>query len=78
MAPSNQLVLDLLEQSSSGLRHAICALLSVIASTAKGVDYLTQAGMQIVEKVIKILKNEQSPTTAGTAAAATATGDAKQ
>jgi hypothetical protein len=39
--PSNQFVLDLLEMQNGGLRHAVCALLSVIASTAKGVDYLT-------------------------------------
>jgi len=38
-------VTDLLDLTSSGLRHAICALVSVVASTAKGVDYLTQAGM---------------------------------
>ena len=39
--PSNQFVLDLLEMQNGGLRHAVCALLSVIASTARGVDYLT-------------------------------------
>ncbi len=33
-------------------------MISVIASTARGVDYLTQAGLQIVEKVIRILKGE--------------------
>ena len=47
---------------SSGLRHAICALISVIASTSKGVEYLLQGGIQIVEKVIRILKGEM-PTT---------------
>lgn len=40
-APSNQFVIDLLDLQSSGLRHAICALISVLASTPKGVDYLT-------------------------------------
>jgi hypothetical protein len=54
----NHFVVDLLEVPSSGLRHAICALISVVASTGKGVEYLTQAGLHIVEKVVKILKGE--------------------
>lgn len=33
--------MDLLNIASHGLKHAICALISVIASTIKGVDYLT-------------------------------------
>jgi hypothetical protein len=43
---------------NGGLRHAICALISVIASTARGVDYLTQAGLHIIEKVVRIVKLE--------------------
>ncbi len=43
---------------NGGLRHAICALISVIASTPRGVDYLTQAGLQIIEKVVRIVKLE--------------------
>lgn len=39
--PTAQFVLDLLDMQNGGLRHAICALISVIASTARGVDYLT-------------------------------------
>jgi hypothetical protein len=53
--------MDLLEVQNGGLRHAICAMISVIASTTRGVDYLTQAGLQIVEKVVRILKGEVPP-----------------
>jgi hypothetical protein len=41
VAPMNNFVLDLLDNTTAGLRHAICAMISVVASTAKGVDYLT-------------------------------------
>ena len=50
--------MDLLNISSHGLKHAICALISVIASTIKGVDYLTQIDLAIAEKVIEILKEQ--------------------
>ncbi len=36
----NSFVLDLLAIKSHGLKHAICALISVIASTPQGVEYL--------------------------------------
>ena len=39
--------MDLLSISSHGLKHAICALISVFASTVKGVDYLTQVDLAI-------------------------------
>jgi hypothetical protein len=61
IAPTNQFVIDLLDIQNGGLRHAICAMISVIASTARGVDYLTQAGLSIVEKVIRIVKAEVPP-----------------
>lgn len=48
--------MDLLNINSHGLKHAICALISVIASTVKGVDYLTQTNLSIPEKVVEILK----------------------
>ena len=50
--------MDLLNINSHGLKHAICALISVIASTIKGVDYLTQIDLVIAEKVIEILKEQ--------------------
>lgn len=51
--------MDLLTINSHGLKHAICALISVIASTIKGVDYLTQIDLAITEKVIEILKEQE-------------------
>lgn len=33
-------LVELLQMDSSGLKHAVCALISVIASTVQGVDYL--------------------------------------
>jgi len=52
-------VLDLLNINSHGLKHAICALISVIASTPQGVDYLISKGMDVLERVISILKDQQ-------------------
>jgi hypothetical protein len=49
-------LLNISSQNAHGLKHAICALISVIASTIKGVDYLTQIDLSIAEKVIEILK----------------------
>ena len=56
---NNNFVMDLLNINSHGLKHAICALISVIASTIKGVDYLTQIDLVIAEKVIEILKEQE-------------------
>lgn len=50
-------MLDLLKIKSHGLKHAICALISVIASTPQGVAYLVEKGMSICEEVINILKD---------------------
>lgn len=47
--------LGILEINNSSLKHAITSLVSVIASTLKGVEYLTHKNkMQVVEKVIKV------------------------
>ena len=51
--------MDLLNINSHGLKHAICALISVIASTIKGVEYLIQTDLLIVEKVVEILKEQE-------------------
>jgi hypothetical protein len=51
--------MDLLNINSHGLKHAICALISVIASTVKGVDYLTLIDLSIAEKVVEILKEQE-------------------
>lgn len=47
--------LGILEINNSSLKHAITSLISVIASTLKGVEYLIHRNkMQIVEKIIKV------------------------
>lgn len=47
--------MGILEINNSSLKHAITSLISVIASTLKGVEYLSHKNkMQIVEKIIKV------------------------
>lgn len=54
-------VTHLLDINNQSLRHAITSLISVISSTLRGVEYLTFNGnMIIVEKVIKILKEQEN------------------
>lgn len=52
----NTFVLDLLNISTYSLRHAILSLISIIAATYKGVEYLTSNGFSIVDKIIEIMK----------------------
>jgi hypothetical protein len=56
---SNAFVMEILNINSHGLKHAICALISVIASTVKGVEYLTQIDLDVTDKVIEILKEQE-------------------
>ena len=56
---SNYFVLDLLNISSNSLRHALCALISVIVSTYKGVEYITENDNSILQKIIDILQDEE-------------------
>ncbi|CAD8056603.1 unnamed protein product [Paramecium sonneborni] len=54
-------VVHLLDINNQSLRHAITSLISVISSTLRGVEYLTQNGnMIIIEKIIKILKEQEN------------------
>lgn len=55
----NNFVLDLLDINSHALKHAICALISVISSTPQGVDYLIQVDMEIIRRTIDILKEQE-------------------
>ena len=41
---------------SLGLKHAICSLVSVVACTPAGVDYLTLHGTAVVKQVVEIIK----------------------
>lgn len=60
-------LVDLLQMDSSGLKHAVCALISVISSTVQGVDYLlvNQANAEeahydftILQKIIEIITRD--------------------
>lgn len=55
----NEFLMDLLEQArkSSALCHSILALLSVIVSTLKGVEYIVTNGFSVINRVIEILKD---------------------
>jgi hypothetical protein len=48
--------MELLEVNHKGLRHALLALISVIVSTLKGVEYLLTNDHMILVKIIEILK----------------------
>lgn len=41
---SNAFLIELIQIESVGLKHAICALISVVACTVGGVEYLTEFG----------------------------------
>ena len=56
---NNIFVLDLLYFQSHALKHALCALISVLASTLKGVEYLVQVDMGVMKRIIDILKEQE-------------------
>ena len=50
--------------NNHGLKHSLSALLSVIVSTAQGIQYITQTepnkmDLQILEKIVVILKEQE-------------------
>jgi len=51
---SNNFVIDLLSIQSYNLRHATLSLISIIAATYKGVEYLLSVNSSIVEKIIEV------------------------
>jgi hypothetical protein len=58
----NTFVLDLLSYHAYNLRHATLSLISIIAATYKGVEYLMTNGSTVVEKIIEIMKNQEDGT----------------
>ncbi len=48
--------MELLDIKHKGLRHALLALVSVIVSTLKGVEYFVTNDQMLIAKVIDILK----------------------
>jgi hypothetical protein len=53
----DQFLMELLDINHKGLKHALLALISVIVSTLKGVEYLVTNDNMLVIKVIDILKD---------------------
>ena len=52
----NQFLLELLSIKNVGLRHALLSLISIVASTLKGVEYLITNDQMIIMSLIEILK----------------------
>lgn len=50
----NFFVLDLLNVHAYNLKHATLSLISIIAATFKGVEYLMSNGPTILEKIIEV------------------------
>lgn len=55
----NNFVLDLLSYHAYNLRHATLSLISIIAATYKGVEYLMSSGSGVVEKILEIMKAQE-------------------
>ena len=56
---NNSFTLELLGMISHALKHALCALISVIVSTGKGIDYIVTNGTSILQRVIDVLKEQE-------------------
>jgi len=54
--------MEILNIRNKSLRHAATSLISVIASTLRGIEYLTAGGTDIavLDKIIKILKEQDN------------------
>lgn len=53
--------LGILDINNSSLKHAITSLISVVASTLKGVEYLSHKNKtQLVDRIIKVLKEQEN------------------
>jgi len=50
----NTFVIDLLSFHAYNLRHATLSLISIIAATYKGVEYLMSNSNSIIEKIIEV------------------------
>lgn len=55
-----KMLIKMLERSEAQMKHAITSMISVIASTLRGVEYLTQGNnFYIIRCVIRILKESE-------------------
>ena len=55
----NQFLMELLDIKHKGLRHSLLALISVIVSTLKGVEYLVTNDQLLIARIIDILKEQE-------------------
>ena len=57
--------MDMLQRQSHGLKHALSALVSVIASTPQGIEYLTpkrsdgRPNLDLVERIIELAQSSE-------------------
>ena len=51
---NNNFLLDLLTIPSTGLKHALYAMISVIVSTLKGVEYIVENNTSILQRIIDV------------------------
>ena len=56
--------MDLLSMQSHGLKHALSALVSVIASTPQGIEYLTQMApnktdLSLIERIVELVQQSE-------------------
>ena len=54
----NQFLMELLDIKHKGLRHSLLALISVLVSTLKGVEYLVTNDQLLIARIIDILKEQ--------------------
>lgn len=51
-----EFIMEILNIKNKSLRHAVTSLISVIVSTLRGIEYLTNGGndVGVVDKIIKV------------------------
>jgi hypothetical protein len=59
-----EFIMQMLNMNNHGLKHSLSALLSVMVSTAQGIQYIThneptKMNLDVLEKVIAILKEQE-------------------
>jgi hypothetical protein len=65
---SSDFLVELMQIESVSLNHAICSLISVVACTPSGVDYLTTHGLQVPKMALDIIKLKLNECTDGSVA----------
>jgi hypothetical protein len=52
-----EFIMEILNIKNKSLRHAVTSLISVIVSTLRGIEYMTNGGndVGVVDKIIKVI-----------------------